>query len=331
MRYSATTAAATMTIRDAMKIAISPASSRKSAARARPAARHRSRSGTDAAAAIVGLDIWGSLRGAAPVPGCTEGHGVPWDRQRVDGLVPVGVRSSAMESVPTVAHTPVLSRVARIPSYIRAMVGMLRPSFITFFGVWMRHARQTRGWLRIPDGYLLYRLARDATSSGDVVEIGSAWGRSTICLAAGSRSVDGGPVVAIDPHTGDTWFLEESGLDRIDSFTEFSSNIARAGLSDWVAPMVMTSEAAAAEFPDRPIRLLFIDGLHTLEGVEQDIDDWVPRVAAGGVIVFDDYDNVADGVGVREAVDRLLASGYGRSAPASGVQPRVDVSPARTR
>jgi predicted O-methyltransferase YrrM len=214
-----------------------------------------------------------------------------------------------MDSAPTVAPTPVLSRVARIPSYIRAIVGMLRPSFISFFRVWMRDTRHTRGWLRIPDGYLLYRLARDPTSSGDVVEIGSAWGRSTICLAAGSRSVEGRPVVAIDPHTGDTWFLEESGLDRIDSFTEFSSNVARAGLSDWVAPMVMTSEAAAAEFPDGPIRLLFIDGLHTLEGVERDIDDWVPRVAEGGVIVFDDYDNVADGVGVREAVDRLLASG----------------------
>ena len=189
------------------------------------------------------------------------------------------------------------------------MVGMLRPSFITFFGVWTRHARQTRGWLRIPDGYLLYRLARDATSGGDVVEIGSAWGRSTSAwrlvrdpwtAVRSSRSI---PTPATRGSSKSRVWIE------IDSFTEFSSNIARAGLSDWVAPMVMTSEAAAAEFPDRPIRLLFIDGLHTLEGVEQDIDDWVPRVAAGGVIAFDDYDNVADGVGVREAVDLLLASG----------------------
>jgi predicted O-methyltransferase YrrM len=214
-----------------------------------------------------------------------------------------------MESVPTATHPPAMSRIARIPSYIRALLGMVRPSFIGFLRVWMQHARHTRGWLRIPDGYLLYRLARGATPHGEVVEIGSAWGRSTICLAAGARSVAGGPVVAIDPHTGDTWFLEESGLDHIDSFTEFSTNIAGAGLSDWVSPVVMTSEAAAAEFPDHPIRLLFIDGLHTLEGVERDIEDWLPRVAVGGVIVFDDYDNVAEGVGVRQAVDRLLASG----------------------
>jgi hypothetical protein len=43
--------------------------------------------------------------------------------------------------------------------------------------------------------------------------------------------------------------------------------------------------------------------------VKADIDNWVPRLAPGGIVVFDDYYNSNDGVGVRRAVDELLASG----------------------
>ena len=204
---------------------------------------------------------------------------------------------------------PSASRLARVPSYLRALSAMIRPSLLPFLPVWLDHVRSTRGWLRIPDGYLLFRLARNGPTEGSIVEIGSAWGRSTLCLAAGSRSANRERVVAIDPHTGDAWFLEDAGVPQIDSFGEFSANIHSAGLGDWVEPMVMTSETAARDVPPAPIRLLFIDGLHTLDGVERDIADWVPRVRDGGVIVFDDYDNVAEGVGVRTAVDRLLVSG----------------------
>ena len=55
--------------------------------------------------------------------------------------------------------------------------------------------------------------------------------------------------------------------------------------------------------------MLFIDGLHTYEGVAGDINDWVPRVCPGGIVVFDDYFNQEPEVGVRRAVDELLRSG----------------------
>ncbi|HEY7701856.1 MAG TPA: class I SAM-dependent methyltransferase [Candidatus Limnocylindrales bacterium] len=200
-------------------------------------------------------------------------------------------------------------RVVRIPAYLRSLATLIRPDIVRFLPIWVRHVRHVRGWLRLPDAFLLYRLARARRPAGDIVEIGSAWGRSTVCLAAGSRSVRAERILAIDPHTGDDWFLEETGQERIDSLAEFQANVDGAGLHDWVTPLVTTSELAARERPAGPIRLLFIDGLHTLEGVQRDIADWVPRVAPGGVIVFDDYDNTADGVGVRVAVDRLLDSG----------------------
>src|SRR5206468_3092487 len=78
---------------------------------------------------------------------------------------------------------------------------------------------------------------------------------------------------------------------------------------DWVDPIVATSEDASKAWSGQPIRLLFIDGLHSYEGVSFDIRDWVPRVMPGGVIVFDDYFNADPEVGVRRAVDELVRAG----------------------
>lgn len=200
------------------------------------------------------------------------------------------------------------SRIRRVPSYVRAIAGMLGRDIVPFLRMWLPIRQRVRGWLRGPDALLLFRLARRGPGTGGIVEIGSAWGKSTICLASGSRLAGREIVTAIDPHTGDAWFLDEVGAQRIDSFAEFSANVERAGCREWVKPIVKTSEAAALE-PAEPVRLLFIDGLHTYEAVQQDIADWVPRVVPGGVVIFDDYDNTAPGVGVKRAVDDLLRTG----------------------
>ena len=201
-----------------------------------------------------------------------------------------------------------LARLRRIPGYARAVAAMVNTDLPAFMRVWLPVRGRVRGWLRAPDAMLLYRCARRGPGSGQIVEIGSAWGKSTICLAAGSRAVGREKVKAIDPHTGDAWYLDAEGVGPIDSFEEFQANLEAAGCRDWVQPVVMTSEDAARE-PASPIRLLFIDGLHTYEAVQRDIADWVPRLIPGGLVVFDDYDNAAPGVGVRMAVDELLRSG----------------------
>ena len=196
-------------------------------------------------------------------------------------------------------------RLLRLPAYLRAAVSAANTGTPGFSRLW-RRMKHVRGWLRAPDGHLLYNLARRGPGSGAIVEIGSAWGRSTACLAAGTRAAGRELVTAIDPHTGDDWFLNEIHQDRVDTFSEFRANIERLGLTEWVEPVRLTSDEAAATIPQAPIRLLFIDGLHTYEGIAADIGHWVPRVVSGGVIVFDDYPNPDPSIGVRQAVDELL-------------------------
>ena len=199
-------------------------------------------------------------------------------------------------------------RISRAPEFLAATVRVVDRHFADFLRLWLA-VRSVRGWLRMPDAYLLYRLARSEPGAGKVVEIGSAWGRSSVFLAAGCRDARREGLIAIDPHTGDEWFLADAELPPFDSYDEFLANLTRVGVDDWVEPLVMTSDQAAAAVPIQPIRLLFIDGSHTYEAVSRDIQNWVPRLVDRGIVIFDDYPNPDPTVGVRRAVDELIASG----------------------
>ena len=235
-------------------------------------------------------------------------------------------------------------RIRDVVRWSRLVVQSLRHDGLGFLGLWPRVQRIVPGWLMPRDARFLYALAQRGPGDGAIVEIGSAWGLSTIFLAAGSRAASRERVYAIDPHTGDPWYLlgdypiwpPSAGLrtcacawliplvsrgarrptylpDRpasgFSSLSGFQANIRRFGLEQWVTPVVATSEDAPKQVEIDSIRLLYIDGLHTYDGVHADIETWLPRVVPGGVVVFDDYDNTLEGMGVKQAVDELLGTG----------------------
>jgi predicted O-methyltransferase YrrM len=130
------------------------------------------------------------------------------------------------------------------------------------------------GWLSAEEGETLYRLARACTGRGVIVEIGSWRGKSTTCLGLGSKAGNRVPVFAVDPHSEHT-------------FGDFSRNMEEAGLTDLVTPVPGRSQELAEDF-DHPIELLFIDGAHQYELVNEDFDCWVPKVVEGGVVAMHD-------------------------------------------
>jgi predicted O-methyltransferase YrrM len=130
------------------------------------------------------------------------------------------------------------------------------------------------GWLSAEEGETLYRLARSCTGRGVIVEIGSWRGKSTTCLGLGSKAGNRVPVFAVDPHSEHT-------------FGDFSRNMEEAGLTDLVTPVPGRSQELAEDF-DHPIELLFIDGAHQYELVNEDFDRWVPKVVEGGVVAMHD-------------------------------------------
>jgi predicted O-methyltransferase YrrM len=71
--------------------------------------------------------------------------------------------------------------------------------------------------------------------------------------------------------------------------TAFYDQISRAGVGEHVTPLVGDTVEMARHYPGRPIRLLLIDADHSYEGVQGDLEAWLPHVAPGGLIVFHDY------------------------------------------
>ena len=130
------------------------------------------------------------------------------------------------------------------------------------------------GWLTDEEGAALYELAKRCDGRGVIVEIGSWKGKSTICLALGSRAGNNVRIYAIDPHADYR-------------FGDFKQNVERAGIADLVTPIASLSQPAADEFAD-PIELLFVDGSHEEELVREDFDKWVPKVVDGGWVAFHD-------------------------------------------
>lgn len=150
------------------------------------------------------------------------------------------------------------------------------------------------GWLDSNQGRWLFDAAKKNTQ-GDIVEIGSAFGRSTVCLGLGAKVADTGKVYAIDPHTGDITIKTNMTGEHIEysSLQGFNRNISRFDLQPWVNQIVKTSNEAFEDWRmshwDKSIRLMFVDGWHTYDAVFQDIVSWSQYVFDDGVIVVHDY------------------------------------------
>lgn len=177
----------------------------------------------------------------------------------------------------------------------------------------LEQVRQTistvNGWLSPIEVKTLYQLARNCSGRGAIVEIGSWQGKSTICLAAGSKASNGPHVYAIDPHIGSP---EHQQTGKVWTFDQFEKNIRAAGFQERVTPIVKMSGDAVGEIP-RQVELLFIDGAHEYEAVLQDFELYEPLLIEGGYIAF--HDTVG-----WEGPERVVAEKIFRSSRFSGAR-----------
>ena len=133
---------------------------------------------------------------------------------------------------------------------------------------------------------------------GEIVEIGSFKGKSTVALGLGSKWISERKrtVFAIDP------FISNGNYHEY--FNAFQHNILNFRLANYVSAIKNFSHEAIKYCPER-ISALFIDGDHSYLGVKRDIELYAPRVVLGGYIAFHDYTVYPD---IRRAVDELCES-----------------------
>ena len=160
--------------------------------------------------------------------------------------------------------------------------------------------QKIKGWLSLQEGKVLYELAKKNHSAGWVVELGSYYGKSTICLAQGARDARKQKVLAVDRFTGGADIGPETNF-----YHRFIKNVNEFDLQDWVVA-VKGDTAEKARIWRVPIRLLFIDASHDYSSVRRDFKAWQEYLIDGGVIVF--HDSV-DRPGVHMLVRELILSG----------------------
>jgi len=157
-------------------------------------------------------------------------------------------------------------------------------------------------------GSLLFRL-RNNNIKGDIVEIGSKRGKTTVFL---SRIMEtffpGNKVYSIDPYTvaGATKSLHLEDNEQIyEIYNSFISNTST--LTNHIH-FKMPSIDSESVLPDTIIFSL-IDGEHTYEGVKNDFKIVVDKTIDGGIIAIDDFKNDS-WPEVKRAYEEIL-SNYG--------------------
>ena len=174
--------------------------------------------------------------------------------------------------------------------------------------------RNVAGWLDDEEAELLIAAAAHVTRGEGarvLVEIGSYQGRSTVVLGAVLRALSpSSRLYAIDPHEGIVGAADAALSRGSPTFEAFLSNVDAAGVRDVVEPVRSLSYETVW---DRPIDLLFVDGLHDRLNVERDFRHFEPFLAPGAVALFHDYAHYYPGVVA--FVDQLVADeGWQRAA-----------------
>jgi predicted O-methyltransferase YrrM len=132
---------------------------------------------------------------------------------------------------------------------------------------------------------------------GNVVEVGSFHGRSTVILAQALRD-SGRLLLAIDPHEGVLNGVDGRSMMAVEpTLAALRSNLDRFGVADLVQVHVGTVDDAPLP---ALIALAFVDGLHDAEHARHDAEALFPQMAPGGLLLFHDYN--AQWPGVMEAV-----------------------------
>jgi predicted O-methyltransferase YrrM len=173
--------------------------------------------------------------------------------------------------------------------------------------------RLTEGMTSLEEFRLLHRLAMDVRD-GCIVEVGAYRGRSSVALGLGS--IDGGrdvPVFSIEPHEEFVGVL--GGRFGPDDRAAFYRTMLESGCVRVVRLVNLSSETVAPHWT-RPVALLWIDGDHREEAVKRDFHGWLPHLADGAVVAFDDATDPK--LGPRILVEALLASGLFRARETVG-------------
>lgn len=174
------------------------------------------------------------------------------------------------------------------------------------------------GWLTFLEASSLHRAAAEAPT-GNMVEIGSFCGRSSVVLAGALEERGGADKLwCIDPFSGDgepgqqftgqQKLMRKLGLARkkiASTYDTFAANLARMDLSRRVITFAAYSQDALP-LTNGDFALAFIDGWHDYANTLRDAGLVRDRILPGGFVLFHDFGPGCPGV-VRAVQETIVA------------------------
>ena len=161
---------------------------------------------------------------------------------------------------------------------------------------WMRDQVSTEGLLD-----LIKELGDNSNKT--MIEIGSFVGESTVLFARSFKEV-----IAIDPFLPN--YDDKDPTSYLFEFNNvYDTYMERIKPYSNITTVVATSDEAANDFQEQQFDFIYIDGLHTYDGVKKDIINYLPLVKKGGVIGGHDYTMDHEHlVGVYQAVNEMFGT-----------------------
>lgn len=159
----------------------------------------------------------------------------------------------------------------------------------------MSASTEVDGWFGKTEKVVYDAQVERARDGARFVEVGCWKGRSSCHMAAAIR----GSGKQIELFCVDTWMGSEEHVNEqcVQSNTlyqEFLSNTQ--SFKDIVWPVRLPSVKASENFEDDSCDFIFIDAAHDYENVVADIDAWLPKLKANGVLAGHDYSPTYPGV-----------------------------------
>ncbi len=161
------------------------------------------------------------------------------------------------------------------------------------------------GYLSPIEMRFLALMAACPTTAGEILEIGSFKGKSTIILAKAAALAGDTIVNAVDPMTAPSETDPDLRGDS-SSLADFKRNIEEHGVDENVR-LHQTFSTELARTWNSPLRLLWIDGDHTYAGTKLDFEGFAPHLVDKGILAMHDVLHEFEG-GARVIAEMLLRS-----------------------
>lgn len=185
----------------------------------------------------------------------------------------------------------------------------LPANFAEFQNEMVAGAASVEGFLSPAEIKFLALLAAYPTAPGDILEIGSFKGKSTIVLAKAAGLAGSDIVHAVDPMIAPS----ETDPDlkgETSSLRAFEENVKKHNVGGKIELHRMRSSELAPNWTN-PLRLLWIDGDHTYAGTKLDFDGFSGHLADRAIVAMHDVLHEFEG-GLRVfAEDILLSPNFG--------------------